>query len=78
MTITTTITMIIVIIIIILIMVIIVVAIIVIKLDPGVDSAKGLGCGLYGSTWEKKIFEILIFHMKKLKNNSCEYRLYML
>jgi hypothetical protein len=37
-----------------------------------------LGCGLYGSTWEKKIFEILIFHMKKLKNNSCEYRLYML
>ena len=25
----------------------------------------------------KKIFEISIFHMKKLKNNSCEYRLYM-
>jgi len=67
MTITTTITMIIVIIIIILIMVIIVVAIIVIKLDPGVDSAKGLGCGLYGSTWEKKNIWNFNFSYEKIK-----------
>jgi hypothetical protein len=26
----------------------------------------------------KKIFEILIFHIKKLRNNSCEYILYRL
>jgi hypothetical protein len=26
----------------------------------------------------KKIFEILIFYIKKLKNNLCEYKIYML
>jgi len=26
----------------------------------------------------KKIFKVLIFNMKKLRKNSCEYRLYML
>jgi hypothetical protein len=53
---------------------------IVIKLDLGDDPTKGPGRGLPGSTRKnlKNIFEILIFHMKKLKNNSCKYRLYML
>jgi hypothetical protein len=41
------------------------------------------GHGLYRSTWVnlknyKKIFEILIFYMKTLENNSCEYKVYML
>jgi hypothetical protein len=76
---TTTITMIIVIIIIILIMVIIVLAIIVIKPDSGVDSARGWIAGYMGQP--RKInffFEVLIFHIKKLRNNLSEYRLYML
>ena len=56
---------------------------IVIKPDLGVDPAKGPGPGLHGLTWVnpkklKKIFEVLIFYMKKLKNNPCKYRLYIL
>jgi hypothetical protein len=27
---------------------------------------------------KKKMFEVLISHMKKLRNNSCKYKLYML
>jgi len=53
---------------------------IVIKPGLRVDPTKKSGPG---SRWLtqvnskklKKIFEILIFHMKKLKNNSCGYRL---
>jgi len=52
--------------------------------DPEVDSVKEPGPGLHMLTRvnpekiKKNIFKVLIFHMKKLRNNSCEYRLYML
>jgi len=55
--------------------------------DIRVDPAKRLDLGLHRLTqvnpnqleiFKKKIFEILIFHIKKLWNNSCEYKLYML
>ena len=50
---------------------------IVIKSDPRVDHAKRLGPGFHGSTRKnlKYIFKVLIFHIKKLRNNPCEYRL---
>jgi hypothetical protein len=54
---------------------------IVIRPNLGVDLAKEQGPGLYGSTRinpEKKIFEVLILHMKKIRNNPYEYMLYML
>jgi len=57
---------------------------IVIRPDSGVDSVKESVLGLHGLTRvnpEKLkiyIFEVLIFHMKKLINNPCEYRLYIL
>jgi hypothetical protein len=53
----------------------------------GVDPAKDPGPGLHGLTRvnpnqsekiKKYIFEVLIFYMKKLRNNPCEYKLYML
>jgi hypothetical protein len=54
-------------------------ATIVFKPGLGVDPAKGLGPGLsQPGKLEKKIFEVLIFYIKKLKNNSCGYMLYML
>jgi len=58
-------------------------ATIVIKTGLVVDPVKGLGPGLHGLTQVnpeklKKIFEILIFYMKKLKYNPCGYMLYML
>jgi len=46
---------------------------IVIRPDSGVDSVKESVLGLHGLT-----LEVLIFHMKKLINNPCEYRLYIL
>jgi len=63
-----------------------VIEIIVIKPGSRVDPAKESGPGFHGSTRVnpdqpgkiKKIFKVLIFHMKKLRKNSCEYRLYML
>jgi hypothetical protein len=57
--------------------------IIIIKLGLGVDLIKGSGHKLHGLTLvnlkklEKKI-EVLIFYMKKLRNNLCGYRLYIL
>jgi len=56
-------------------------ATIVIKPGLGVDPAKGLSPRLHRLTWvsiEKKKIEVLIFYMKKLRNNPCGYRLYML
>jgi hypothetical protein len=61
---------------------------IVIKPGPGVDLARGLTWprgrvpGFMGqpeSTQKnfKNIFKVLIFHMKKLRKNPCEYKLYM-
>jgi hypothetical protein len=50
-----------------------------IKLSLRVDLVKKPSPGLHMSTrknW-KTIFEILIFYMKKLRNNSCGYKLYM-
>jgi len=51
----------------------------------GPDPVKDQGLGLHGLTWVNpnqpgkiKKFEILIFHMKKLINNPCEYKLYVL
>jgi len=57
---------------------------IVMKPNLGVHPAKGPGPGLHGLTWvklrklKKKIFEVLIIYMKKIKKNPCIYRLYML
>jgi len=52
---------------------------IVIKSDIEVDPTKKLGPELHGSTRKnKKIFQVLIFHMKKLRNNPYEYKLDML
>jgi len=60
---------------------------IVIISDPGVDLIKKPGFEIHGLTQVnpnqlgkilKKIFKILIFHMKKLRNNPYEYRLYVL
>jgi hypothetical protein len=57
------------------------------KPDPRVNPAKGSGHGLHELTRvnlgqpekiKNKIFEVLIFHMKKIRNNPCKYRLYML
>jgi hypothetical protein len=58
-------------------------ATIVIKPGIGVDSANRSGPRLHEFTHVnlekfKFFFEVLIFYMKKLKNNLCEYRLYML
>jgi ribosomal protein S17E len=48
---------------------------IVIKPDPGVDLAKESGPEFHGSTQKNKnkIFKVLIFYMKKLKNNPIGY-----
>jgi hypothetical protein len=55
---------------------------IVIKPDPDIDPIKELCPGLHGSNRvnpEKlKKKKNLIFHMKKLRNNPCKYRLDML
>jgi hypothetical protein len=56
---------------------------IVIRADSRVDLAKKLNFKSYKLTRVnmkkfKKIFEILIFHIKKLRNNPYEYRLDML
>jgi hypothetical protein len=56
---------------------------IVIKPDFGVDLARGSGPRLHKLTRIKpgklkKIFDILISYMKKLRNNPCEYNIYML
>jgi hypothetical protein len=57
---------------------------IVIRPNSGVDPVKELGLALHGLTWvnpkkfKKYIFEVLIFHMEKLRNNPYEYRLYIL
>jgi hypothetical protein len=56
---------------------------IVIKPDMGVNPAKGSGSGLDGLTRVKsgklkKKIKVLIFFMKKLRNNSCGYKLYIL
>jgi hypothetical protein len=56
---------------------------IVIKPDIGVNLAKGSGSELDGlarvkSGKLKKKIEVLIFYIKKLRNNSCGYKLYML
>jgi hypothetical protein len=54
---------------------------IVIKLGLKIDLAKESGLKLLGLTLvksrklEKKIFEILIFYMKRSRNNLCGYRL---
>jgi hypothetical protein len=59
-------------------------AIIVIKPSMGVDLVKGLSLGLYGLTRvkpekvKKNISGFNILYEKKLKNNPCRYRLYML
>jgi len=58
----------------------------VIKSDPEVDSVKKLGPRLHGLIWlnpnqpgKNKIkIKVLIFHIKKIRNNLYEYRLYML
>jgi hypothetical protein len=47
---------------------------------PGVDSTKGSGPGSQVDSGQlrkikKEIFEVLIFHMKKLRNNSCGYKI---
>jgi len=57
-----------------------------IRSDPRVDSVKKLGPRLHWLIWvnpnqsgKNKIkIKVLIFHMKKIKNNSCEYILYIL
>jgi len=59
---------------------------IVIKLNSGIDPTTELSPWLYMLTQvnpnqpkkNKKKIKVLIFHMKKLRNNPCEYRLYML
>ena len=60
--------------------------IIVIKPSPGVDPTKGLSPGFHGLTrvnsnqpgkFFKKI-KVLVFYMKKLRENPCKYRLYIL
>ena len=44
-----------------------------------VDSVKGQSLRFYGSIWiNLKKLKFLIFYMKKLKKNSCEYGLLML
>ena len=56
---------------------------IIIRPDPGVDSVKESGPGLYLLTRVNPnqpgkiiiFFEVLIFHTKKLRNNSSKYRL---
>jgi hypothetical protein len=57
---------------------------IVIKPGSGIDLLKRLDPGLHGLTRinldqpgkvKKKIFEISIFHIKKLRNNPCGYKL---
>jgi hypothetical protein len=55
---------------------------IVIKPDLGVDPVNGSCPELHWLTRVKpgklkKNFEVLIFYMKKLRNNPCGYRLYM-
>jgi len=56
-------------------------------IKPGLGSpGQEAGSGLHELTWIvssqpekiKKIFGILIFYMKKLRSNTCEYRLYIL
>jgi hypothetical protein len=45
----------------------------------GIDPVKWSSPGFYGQLRKnKKIFKVLIFHMKKLRKNPCEYMLYML
>jgi len=57
---------------------------IVIRPNSGVDLVKELDLALHRLTrvnlkkFKKYIFEVLIFHMKKLRNNPYEYRLYIL
>jgi hypothetical protein len=48
--------------------------------DLGLTWLRGRVTGYTGQPGKnkKKIFEILIFHMKKLRNNLYEYKLYML
>jgi len=55
-------------------------ATIVIKPGLGIDSTKGPGPELPEFTQPKKLifFEILIFYMKKLRNNPYRYMLYIL
>lgn len=44
-----------------------------------IDPVKNLGSGLqWLNQSEKNLKKYLIFHMKKLKYNLCEYRPYML
>jgi len=58
---------------------------IIIKPDQGVDPVKGSGLGLHGLTRStrinleklKKNIKVLIFYIKKLRNNPYKYRLYM-
>ena len=48
------------------------------RIDPTTDPRLGLRGWSQPTKHFKKIFEVLIVHMKKLKNNPYEYELYML